>query len=65
MVRRAVVERAGLYYRLGLSESEAASRIGAYLDWDFEVGAGGRPKELGKTAVRDLIKAAYARRPSR
>jgi hypothetical protein len=65
MHRRAIGERAGLYYRLGFSEAEAARRLTAYLDWDFEVGGGGRPAELGKTAIRDLVKAAYARRPAR
>jgi hypothetical protein len=65
MLRRAIAERAGLYYRLGLSEAEATRRIGTYLDWDFEVGAGGRPAKLTKAAVRDLVKTTYARRPSR
>jgi hypothetical protein len=65
MLRRAISERAGLYYRLGLSETEAARRIGTYLDWDFELAARGRPPKLTKTAVRDLVKAVYARRPTR
>jgi hypothetical protein len=65
MVRRAASERAGLFYRLGYSEAEATRRIAAYLDWDFELGAGGRPAALNDAAVRKLVKATYARRPSR
>ena len=65
MICRAAIERAGLYYRLGFSEAEAARRLGAYLDWDFEIGGGGRPAELGKAQLRELIKSTYARRPQR
>lgn len=63
MMRSAVAERAALYYRLGFSQQEARRRLGRYLDWDFEIGSGGRPSALSDTAISELVAATYARRP--
>jgi hypothetical protein len=65
MYRDELVQRAGLYYRLGYPPSRAISRLKANVAWDFEVGAGERPSGLGDKEIGEIVKTTYLRRPAR
>lgn len=65
MYRREIAQRAGLYYRLGYPQAQAVVRVRANLDWDFELGTGGRPPGLTDTEIAAIVAATYARRPTR
>jgi hypothetical protein len=65
MYRQEMAERAGLYCRLGYAPSKAIARLKANLEWDFEIGAGPRPKGLEDSDISEIVKATYLRRPSR
>jgi hypothetical protein len=65
MYRKELVDRAGLYCRLGYAPSKAIARLTANLAWDFELGAGPRPKGLSDSDIAEIVKATYLRRPAR
>ena len=65
MYVRELVQRAGLFYRLGYPPSRAIGRLCANARWDFEIGCGSRPAELTDDAIADLVKTTYLRRPTR
>lgn len=65
MYREELVQRAGLYYRLGYPPSRAIARLTANRDWDFEVGCAGGPDDLDDDAIADIVKSTYLRRPAR
>ena len=64
MYRAELVERAGLYYRLGYPSKRAVARLKANLAWDFEL-SDGRPSGLGDREITEIVKSAYQRRPTR
>lgn len=64
MYRAELVERAGLYYRLGYPSKRAVARLKANLAWDFEL-RDGRPSGLGDREITEIVKSAYLRRPTR
>lgn len=65
MYKDELVERAGLYYRLGYPPSRAIARLKANVVWDFELGTNGRPAGLADKDIADIVKATYLRRPTR
>jgi len=65
MYKDELVERAGLYYRLGYPPSRAIARLKANVVWDFELGTGGRPTGLADKDIAEIVKATYLRRPTR
>ena len=65
MYRQELTERAGMYYRLGYPPSRAMARLRANVQWDFEIGCGGRPVDLSDAAIADIVKTTYLRRPNR
>jgi hypothetical protein len=65
MYRKELEERAALYCRLGFPPSRAISRLTANIEWDFELGAGKRPKGLSDKDISEIVKTTYLRRPSR
>lgn len=65
MYRDELVERAGLYYRLGLPPSRAIARLRSNVAWDFEAAVGPRPDGLGDKDIAEIVKATYLRRPAR
>jgi len=65
MYRKELVERAGLYCRLGYPPSKAIARLQANVDWDFELDNDTRPNGLSDADIADIVKNTYLRRPSR
>jgi hypothetical protein len=65
MYRHELAQRAGMFYRLGYPPSRALARLVANVDWDFEIGAGGRPAGLTNDDIEEIVKSTYLRRPSR
>lgn len=65
MYRDELVQRAGLFYRLGYPPSRAIARLKANVAWDFELGTGGRPTGLTDKDIAEIVKATYLRRPTR
>lgn len=65
MYKKELADRAGLFYRLGYPPSRAAARLKANVAWDFEIGAGVRPRELDDDAIEEIVKSTYLRRPAR
>lgn len=65
MYKDELVQRAGLYYRLGYPPSRAIARLKANVAWDFELGTEGRPAGLSDKDIADIVKATYLRRPTR
>lgn len=65
MYRGELVERAGLFYRLGYPPSRAIARLKANVAWDFELGTDGRPAGLTDKDISEIVKATYLRRPTR
>lgn len=64
MYRSEVAQRAALLYRLGYTVDQATARLQANVDWDFEIGAGPRPKGLDAHAIAEIVATTFARRPS-
>jgi len=62
-----LTSRAGVLYRLGFSEADAARRLAAAVAWEYETisthPAFGRPGALSDAAIAKLVADAYARRP--
>ncbi|HEU5058552.1 MAG TPA: hypothetical protein VFU21_18595 [Kofleriaceae bacterium] len=65
MYKEELVQRAGLFYRLGYPPSRAISRLKANVAWDFELAGEGRPPGLGDKDIAEIVKATYLRRPTR
>ena len=65
MYLRELVERAGLFYRLGYPPSRAIARLKANVAWDFELGTRGRPAGLTDKDIGEIVKTTYLRRPTR
>ncbi len=65
MYRRELAQRAGMLYRLGYPPSRAIARLVANVEWDFELGTGGRPANLSNEDIEEIVKSTYLRRPSR
>ncbi len=65
MYKGELVERAGLFYRLGYPPSRAIARLKANVIWDFELGTHGRPAGLTDKDIAEIVKATYLRRPTR
>lgn len=65
MYRRELVQRAGMFYRLGYPPSRAIARLVANVEWDFELDTLGRPSELSDDVIEEIVKTAYLRRPAR
>jgi hypothetical protein len=65
MYKDELVQRAGLYYRLGYPPSRAIARLKANVAWDFELGTEGRPPGLSDKDIAEIVKATYLRRPAR
>jgi hypothetical protein len=65
MYRAELVDRAGLYSRLGYSNRRAVARLKANVAWDFELTGDGRPPGLTDRDIGEIVKTAYARRASR
>jgi hypothetical protein len=65
MYRAELVQRAGLYCRLGYPPSRAIARLKANVAWDFELVADGRPPGLADKDIAEIVKATYLRRPTR
>lgn len=65
MYRRELVQRAGMFYRLGYAPSRAIARLVANVEWDFEVGSAERPDELSDDVIEEIVKTTYLRRPAR
>ena len=63
--RAELAHRAGLFFRLGFAEAEAAERLTARVAWEFDAGRGAnrRPDELSDPAIAKLVAETYARRP--
>jgi hypothetical protein len=62
-------DRAALLYRLGFSHAAAARRLSDEIAWEFDPPAktGGphrRPAALSDTAIAQLVREVYDRRPS-
>jgi hypothetical protein len=64
MYKAELLERAGLYYRLGYSTKRATARLKANVAWDFD-GGDGRPAGLTDRDISEVVKAAYLRRANR
>jgi hypothetical protein len=64
MYRAELVERAGLYHRLGYSAKRATARLKANVAWDFD-GGDARPAGLTDRDISEIVKAAYLRRSTR
>ena len=62
MYRAELSERAAMLARLNYSQAQACARLCANVDWDFEVGTGGRPAGITDDEVERIVKASYARR---
>ena len=65
MYRAELLERAGLYYRLGYPSKRAVARLKANVAWDFELAADTRPPGLTDKEIGEIVKAAYLRRANR
>jgi hypothetical protein len=63
--RDELIQRAGLYYRLGYPPSRAIARLKANVAWDFELGTDGRPSGLSDKDISEIVKSTYLRRPTR
>lgn len=61
MYEREAKDRAAMLHRLGSSAGRAERRLRDNLDWEFEIGAGGRPKGLSDSDLAKLVKAAFKR----
>ncbi len=64
MYKAELLERAGLYYRLGYSSKRATARLKANVAWDFDAGDA-RPTGLTDRDIGEIVKAAYLRRANR
>ena len=64
MYKAELLERAGLYYRLGYSAKRATARLKANVAWDFDAG-NSRPAGLTDRDIGEIVKAAYLRRANR
>ena len=64
MYRRELLQRAGMFYRLGYPPSRAIRRLIANVEWDFELGGSGRPAELSDDHITEIVKSTYLRRPT-
>ena len=62
-----LTSRAGVLYRLGFSEADAARRLAATVAWEYETGsknaANRRPAALSDQAIAKVVADAFARRP--
>jgi hypothetical protein len=65
MYRDELIQRAGLFYRLGYPPSRAIARLKANVAWDFELGPNGRPPGMTDKDIAEIVKATYLRRPNR
>jgi len=70
MYRAELLDRAGLYFRLGYTTKRAVARLKANVAWDFEAGDAGaagltRPAGLTDREIGEIVKTAYQRRPAR
>lgn len=61
MYKREASDRAAMLHRLGNSADRAERRLRENLDWEFEIGTGGRPKGLSDADLAKLVKAAFKR----
>jgi hypothetical protein len=64
MYRAELLERAGLYFRLGYPTRRAIARLKANVAWDFAPGDS-RPPGLTDRDIGEIVKTAYQRRPAR
>jgi hypothetical protein len=63
-----IASRAGLLFRLGFSEAQAAKRLCERVAWEFDQPVGKhsahtRPASLDDKAIHAIVKSTYARRP--
>jgi hypothetical protein len=62
-----LVSRAGVLFRLGFSQADAARRLADAVAWEYDTGhkhAGfRRPAALSDQAIAKLVAETYARRP--
>src|SRR5690606_14034641 len=65
MYRDELIQRAGLYYRLGYPPSRAIARLKANVEWDFELTGRARPSGLTDKEIGEIVKSTYLRRPAR
>jgi hypothetical protein len=63
MYRDELVQRAGMYFRLGYPPSRAIARLRSNLAWDFE--GAGKGDGFSEKDVAEIVKATYLRRPTR
>lgn len=65
VARAELASHAGLLYRLGFSEADAAARLVARIAWEFDParGAHRRPDALSDQAIAKLVAETYARKP--
>ena len=64
MYRDELVQRAGMYFRLGYPPSRAIARLRSNLEWDFER-VGPKGEGFSEKDVSEIVKATYLRRPTR
>lgn len=57
-----LASRAGLMYRLGMSQKDATARLCQRVAWEFDPGQ--RPAALSDAAVAKIVADTYARRPT-
>lgn len=61
VARGELTSRAGLLYRLGYSEADAAARLARRVAWELDPGR--RPDGLSDAAIAKLVAETYARKP--
>ena len=63
-----LASRAGVLYRLGFSQADAAKRLTAAVAWEYDSGAAKslcrRPAALSDHAITKLVSDTFARRPA-
>ncbi|HET9621150.1 MAG TPA: hypothetical protein VFP84_07280 [Kofleriaceae bacterium] len=65
VMRAELISRAGVLYRLGFSQADAARRLAAQVAWEYDAGATyRRPPALSDAAITQLVADTYARRPA-
>jgi len=60
--------RAGVLYRLGFSQADAARRLTATVAWEYDTGSSRpvyhRPTALSDQAIAKIVADTFARRPA-
>jgi hypothetical protein len=61
-----LASRAGVLYRLGFSQTDAAKRLTAAVAWEYDSGAAKhpRPAALSDQAISKVVSETFARRPA-